>query len=145
MLDETLTLTEAATRYGVSVTTLRRLMKSGMLVPLPRQSERDAYKVTSVALAAAGLHLDTRAYSLNSQGLSNEIEILRAEILRLTERAGRAEGALAATRADFESLRDAIAPALAVLSERAQPTPAVIEYSSPRRRWWQRATPPPPR
>ena len=143
MPDETLTLTEAAARYGVSVTTLRRLMKSGALVPVSRQSDRDAYKVTSEALSAAGLHLDSRAYPADSQRLSSEIESLRAEVLRLTERASRAEGALEATRADFESLRDAIAPSLAALSERVQPPPAVIEYPLTRRRWWQRAARPP--
>ena len=138
MSDESLTLAKAATLYGVSVTTLRRQLRSGALRAEVRSNARAPYRVSRMALASAGLvaiQPDSHEYPDEYSRLLTEVEGLRVDLALMSSRAARAEGALEATRADFESLRDAIAPALAALSTRS--APPVIEVT-PRRRWFSR-------
>jgi len=59
-LQVTLSLTQAAELAGVSVSTLRRLMKQGQLEIEPRESSRSPIQVSTQALLKAGLELKPR-------------------------------------------------------------------------------------
>lgn len=92
-----LSLTQAAELAGVSVSTLRRLMKQGQLEIEPRESSRSAIQVSTQALLKAGLRLSDRLeLSPKAEGVESElraeIERLKARELGLLERASRAEG-----------------------------------------------------
>lgn len=160
-----LTLNEAAVRTDVSVVTLRRAIKSGALRHAPRRNDREPYLLDEAALAEAGftVHPDVRPVS-HGRGLAPvaedsrlladleaaraRIETLLAEREDLLARTHRAEGELAATRRDFETLTTGLTPALTALAERATHEGRVIPEihgeelgrTKPpaRRRWWQR-------
>ena len=109
----TLSLAQAAELAGVSVSTLRRLMKQGQLEIEPRESSRSPIQVSTQALLKAGLELKPRLdLSPKAEGVESElraeIERLKARELELVERASRAEGEAAALGALVPSLEQAL-------------------------------------
>ena len=127
----TLSLAQAAELAGVSVSTLRRLMKQGQLEIEPRESSRSPIQVSTQALLKAGLELSPRLdLSPKAEGVESElraeIERLKARELELLERASRAEGEAAALGALVPSLEQALK---AVNSQLNSQRP-VLEYSA---------------
>ena len=126
----TLSLTQAAELTGVSVSTLRRLMKQGQLEIEPRESSRLPIQVSTQALLKAGLRLSDRlelppkAEGVESE-LRAEVERLKARELELLERASRAEGEAEAMRALVPSLEQA----LKALNTQVNTQRPVLEYS----------------
>ena len=127
----TLSLAQAAELAGVSVSTLRRLIRQGQLEIEPRDSSHSPIQVTNQALLKAGLELRPRLdLSPKAEGVESdlraEIERLKARELELLERASRAEGEAAALGALVPSLEQALK---AVNSQLNSQRP-VLEYSA---------------
>jgi len=126
----TLSLTQAAELAGVSVSTLRRLVKQGQLEIEPRESSRSPIQVSTQALLKAGLRLSDRLeLSPKAEGVESElraeVERLKARELELLERASRAEGEAEAMRALVPSLEQA----LKALNTQVNTQRPVLEYS----------------
>ncbi len=164
----TLTINEASQRCGVSIVTLRRAIKSGSLRTEPRRNDREPYKLLDRDLEAAGFSVApatifkpnsiTATIENDSSRLLSDLEAVRAEVAALRgerddliARAHRAEGELAATRRDFDTLTAGLTPALASLVDRASHVERQILQAEPlrgevvenaerpiRRRWWHR-------
>ncbi|MDE2022289.1 MAG: hypothetical protein KGI71_05265 [Patescibacteria group bacterium] len=163
-----LNLNDASLRTGVAVVTLRRMIKDGRLMAEPRNGPRDPYLLSLETLERAGLRVgpepivapvsviqarEVREDSRLGADLAAsraEVGHLRAQVADWSARAHRAEGELAATRRDFDSVVATLAPALSALSQRPEPEPRhlvsadTLERSAPherpRRRWFQSAS-----
>ena len=130
----TLSLAQAAELAGVSVSTLRRLMKQGQLEIEPRESSRSPIQVSTQALLKAGLELKPRLdLSPKAEGVESElraeIERLKARELELVERASRAEGEAAALLSLVPSLEQALKALNTQLDTQLDTQRPVIEYS----------------
>ena len=134
---EGLTLSDASAAYGLSVSSLRRLLKAGKLIGAskvagPKGSE---YRIPGAALEAlgyrprqsqAGALLTASRASLETEQLSSRVRELEASLE--TERALRssAEREAELLRANLEDLRVALSK-----------LPPMLE-AAPRSRWWRK-------
>lgn len=132
-----LTLTDAASAYGVSVPTLRRLLKAGKLpgagkVPGPKGTE---YRIPAGALEALGYKpkQSQAGAVLTASRAELETELLGARVRELeasleTERVLRAaaEKETELLRANLEDLRSALSK-----------LPPALEPAPRARRWWK--------
>lgn len=93
MSTDYLTLKDAAERTGVSITTLRRLVRSGRLKTQRRANDRQPVRVTTEALTAAGLtvHASQAGYSDTVQADSQAVVILRERVSDLEQRLDAAQ------------------------------------------------------
>lgn len=107
-----LSLTQAAELTGVSVSTLRRLMKQGKLEIGPRESSRSPIQVSTQALLKAGLRL------------SDRLDISPTQVSSL-EQAFRAAGAQIHSQRPVSSLEQAMRAAGAQVNSQRP----VLEYS----------------
>ena len=131
---EGLTVSEAATAFGLSVSTIRRLLKEGKVagaakVPGPKGSE---YRIPPGALEALGYKvkatlggamLTTARASLEAEELAAKVARLEAALELERVRREAAEGKAEALAANLEDLRTALAK-----------LPAALE--APKRRRW---------
>jgi excisionase family DNA binding protein len=145
-----LTLTEAASAYGVSVTTVRRLVKSGkvpgVLVPGPKGEE---YRVQAEALEALGYRLkETRdAEAVKVSRVTLEAEVLEGRVRDLETQLAherdlrQAAQALADERAARIADKEREATqAQEALREVLAKLPPALPPAAPRRRWFRKGT-----
>jgi DNA-binding transcriptional MerR regulator len=110
----TLSLAQAAELAGVSVSTLRRLMKQGQLEIEPRESSRSPIQVSTQALLKAGLELKPRL-DLSPNRVSSLEQAFRAagsQVAQMNSQPpvleyspGKAEGVESDLRAEIERLK----------------------------------------
>lgn len=143
-----LTITEAASAFGVSVSTIRRRIAQGDIsgavkVPGPKGSE---YRIPAEAMEALGYTYtasrEAAVVEVSRAGL--EVEALRRELAEATATAERLRLERDAKAREVELLTASVEDlrtALRKLPDALPPAPATVPEAEPtpvRRRWWGR-------
>ena len=135
---EGLSVEEAATAYGLSVSTIRRLLKAGKITGAAKvsQSHGSAYRIPATALEAlgyamkatqSGAILTAQRANLEAEELTAKVATLEASLELARVRMEAAEARSEQLEANVNDLRTALAK-----------LPNAIEAPSPRRRLFGR-------
>lgn len=137
------TITEAATAYGVSVSTVRRLLKAGKIpgarkIPGPKGEE---YRIPADALGSLGYSMTTHpTATVIGARADAEVEDLRRRLAEAEARADRLALERDAKAREVELLTGSVEDLRSALRKLPDALPPAPQDA--RRRWWKRSEKP---